>query len=287
MNLFENQKQVLDHFQNTYGPFQIQEEFEQGKYGKRISINNSFIKGSQNIRHRKIFSREMIFETDLPEPKENKQIAEDIIKTLVKNKFKFSAWDSGNKSIHIHIFFDKQFEKELTTSEQRTKAKDLFAQELSKGVSGLYEKLDKNKFNENTMIRLEYSTHLKTGRQKEPAYFPISYKENKMFEEIIKQAKQKKVFPKATNIKPNKCPFLDYALTNKLPEGNRNNVLFPNAVAMLSEEQLNQLEETQQDKIGWRNKKTSFNCQQLREYAKQIGKETICINHLIGGSLNG
>lgn len=102
----------------------------------------------------------------------------------------------------------------------------------------------------------------------------------------VEEQKQNFSFAKGKNKAPKKCAFLEWSLTNFIPKGERQITLLPNATAYFSgdTEKQKQWIETQKANpacfASW--KKPEFNCQQLRTYAKKIGKGEICALCLIG-----
>jgi hypothetical protein len=224
---------------------------------------------------RQILTHEIVIETDEPEMEFNKKLTIEFHKTLRQKGISYYTYHTGNKSFHIHLFVDGL---ENIEQYQRKKIKEFIAKEITKDK---YKYVDTSNFNNKKMIRVEGSMNIKTN--KKSRLFDKFIKNNyKLTDEIIEKTKVNKIQFIDIKQKSNKrfCYVIEEAIKNKFPEGKRNNVLLPNAVAILSDDELNQLAKTQDINIfeikGWKKKQPKFCCIQLRRYAKEINKECLC-----------
>lgn len=259
------------------------------KYSKWIPTSQWDWK--QEPTDRLIMPNEIVWETDDPDVKTNKKYTDALSSML--NKFKISHWIyyTGNKSFHIHFVINGL--ENISDGNYRTQIKKEITN-LIVLFKTLSDEIDKNNFNKKKMIRLEGSTNIKTNKKVEKI-FQTNYEESeKVTNELLEQAikiitnrKLNEIKNRGTellNLTTNNkvyCMLMEHAIKNKLPEGNRHMNLCPNAVAILDNEQLKQLAQTQGMPLsefeGWSKKKPQFNCVQFRKYGASVGKKDICM----------
>jgi len=122
--------------------------------------------------HRTIFPSEVVIEYDDDDKMINWELAQRVSKKLTQHYIPHSLWTSGNKSTHIHAFFNLSDEYENKMFLKRL-IMDYFGQIKHRGT--WYEP-DKALAGENHLVRAEYGVHEKTGDSKsfvdESAQFP-------------------------------------------------------------------------------------------------------------------
>jgi hypothetical protein len=223
---------------------------------------------------RQILSNEIVIETDEPDVFVNQRLTIDFQKELRKNKIGYYTYYTGNKSFHIHFFVDGL---ENIEPEQRKLIKKYIAKEITKDN---FKFVDNANFHDKSMIRIEGTIHLKTKKKSRlfDKYISNNYK---LTESIIEKTKINII--KNFDIEKSDgkfCYVIEEALKTKFSSGERNRILLPNAVAILSDNELETLSKVQDINYneikGWKKRKPQFNCVQLRRYAKQIGKENLC-----------
>ena len=110
--------------------------------------------------HRSILNNEIIIEYDNKDKEENIRLTKLVRTNLDKDKVKYMVWDSGNKSIHIHILVDLKNATNIPLLKKtfiRYYCRDLPIPDLQLCSS-------------NHLVRSEYGIHEKTGRKKELIY---------------------------------------------------------------------------------------------------------------------
>lgn len=118
--------------------------------------------------HRSILNNEVVIEYDKEDKKENLKLAEEVIIKLRKDGIKYSAWSSGNKSVHIHFFFDPKHCTNLPL--------------LKNSIMRHYGQTDKalpdlRLASEGHLIRCECGLHEKTQEQKKLLFESQGYPE--------------------------------------------------------------------------------------------------------------
>ena len=234
--------------------------------------------------YRQILPNELVFESDFPTRQENETFAQLIIKKLKDSGYSYNAVFTGNKSIHIHVFFkaNKPEEIDKTKIALRIIGPELFNE----------PKLDKSNFLKTRMIQIENAQNPKTGNMPEKIDSNIgpdipvidsdyiTTLEQKKKKSTIVTTKQKRIID---NGAPHRCGFLEYAARNPLPEGSRHLTVEPNLAAYINfnpEKEALSVEyyNTQQNPNtnSWRDADAQFNCSQLKKYAKSIGITNPC-----------
>lgn len=142
--------------------------------------------------------------------------------------------------MHLHLFF-----KQEITNEQREQFIDLLLPRAKPFLDKSYWTKTKQ------MIALEYAPHFKTGKEKLPY-------------ELTQPAVNE--FPE---LNLTMCQLINFCLLNKLPEGERNQSIMPNFMALQPGKELIELMQKTQDmtysEIGkWKD--TELNCKQLKNY---------------------
>lgn len=115
---------------------------------------NPFIR----YNHRTIFSNEVVIEFDDDTPAVNRKHADTVFTRAKKLGFYPSKWSSGNKSTHVHFFFQK------TQGATLSLLKGILIKHLCKGLPSPDLKLT----SDGHLIRAEYGVHEKTGKTKQP-----------------------------------------------------------------------------------------------------------------------
>jgi hypothetical protein len=223
--------------------------------------------------NREIHPCEIIIETDFPEKEKNFEFINQVEAILKNRGLSFQTWFSGNKSYHLHFIVPglDNISDKTRTSVKKQIVKQLIGNEL-------FSQIDQQNLYSKRLIRAEFSVHPKTGKPK--ALANEYYVENALglgdFDYVIEKPivykfRQQTKFP---------CKVLQYALQHKLPEGERNKVLGPNACAILTRKEVEQLEVVQEMTVGqltsWNHKFPQFNCRQMKKYEKRTIKKNLC-----------
>jgi len=115
----------------------------------------------KQYNHRLILNNEVIIEFDDDNPEINEQLANVVCGRLKRDKIKYSLWDSGNKSMHIHLFIEPK-----TAGNVRLLKKVV----MRHYTDGLSVKPDMRLAAESHLIRAEFGLHENSGRRKRPVY---------------------------------------------------------------------------------------------------------------------
>lgn len=106
--------------------------------------------------HRMTLDKEVVIEFDEESKKVNKKMALEVVKRLEADNVSFSVWDSGNKSYHVHCFFDPK---------QASNLRLLKSNIMRHYCKGLDFKPDLQLAGSH-LIRAEYGVNEKTGNKK-------------------------------------------------------------------------------------------------------------------------
>ena len=106
--------------------------------------------------HRIILPNEIVIEYDLDDKEVNKKYANIVASRLRKDGFKLSKWDSGNKSVHVHLLIN------LREVSNPSVLKRVLVRYYTKGLTVP----DLQLCSPNHLIRAEYGLHEKTGKCK-------------------------------------------------------------------------------------------------------------------------
>ena len=115
----------------------------------------------KQYNHRIILEKELVIEFDDENPQINEQQAILVGKSLKRDGIKYSMWDSGNKSLHIHFFINT---REVGNIRLLKKVVMRYYTE------GMPVKPDMRLAAENHLIRAEFGIHEKSGRRKRPIF---------------------------------------------------------------------------------------------------------------------
>ena len=237
--------------------------------------------------YRSVLATELVWETDYEKPETNLEVFKKGIAPRLKEfGISYKAYFTGAKSIHVHSLFAQLKELE---PRQRTKAKEALTKLVfEKGA--LYRDLDEANFKPTRLIQIEDATNPKTEKPKTLVDSFGDWRNNMVPPVVLKAAQKepKTLVHDAPKFVPGKCLFLDWACENKLPEGQRNQVVAPNLMAVCPGK-AEQFASTQgmllSHVTGWQN--TEFNCKQLQEYAGSVDKRSICDLCLLEEKKNG
>jgi hypothetical protein len=115
--------------------------------------------------HRSILLNEIIIEYDKNDKEENIKVTNQVCKRLDKDGIKYALWDSGNRSLHIHIFLNL---REATNI-------PLLKKTFIRYYTYELEQPDLQLCSGNHLIRCEYGINEKSGKCKSPIYRSASY----------------------------------------------------------------------------------------------------------------
>lgn len=241
--------------------------------GEKVPNSNGeliYLKPNQ----RQVFPDEIVVESDFENPERNKHLANRVMKKLKDNKINYETWFTGSKSFHVHFWIRELLEWNDISRPliKNALVEYLFSNKISKYIDS------SNHWNK-TLIQIEGTRNIKTGK---PSEFVASYEKGKEFkipDKVIEIARKrantkKQLSDSKTELKV-PCPLVSYALNHKLPSGNRNNILCKNASAILTEEQMIQLANVQdmpeKQVLGWKKRKWEYNVFEMIDYSEKIG----------------
>jgi len=170
------------------------------------------------INLRKSFKNEIILDV------EEKYKIHDIQTKLTEKNWSYVIWDTGSRGYHISILFDNFAKLDLDLRNR-----------IRKYII-TYFRTDEKLAKENQWLALEYSKHLKTGKEKYLYDTVNTNEKNLIDEEIIEYCKKDIENKKVQQIENKKIivdfhlndPYLKYAMNNMIENGDRNNTLFKN-----------------------------------------------------------
>lgn len=251
--------------------------FSNTPFTKEEDRRREYIEGDKS---RNLTLNELAIEIDLQEPTpENKVIAANFqeinFKRIKESGAAVYLFDHKGKSPWIRLYNIEFKDKD----EQKNYYKVFVEKYCEKLPIGF--KYDASLYASFKWVPLEFAEHWKYGTKINLIDFANVDKRNQRENDLLIKIKTKKQYPEAikkTRIAANiRCPICEYALTHKLPEGNRNQVLCKNASTILTDEQLNQLAQTQemnlQEVIGWKEKNLEYNIFEMINYSREIGLE--------------
>lgn len=174
MKLFKTPEQYLEYYYDKYKfNFRTQcwnTDGPQPWCDYKNAEWDSYIKEYGFVNNRERFQDEIIFDIDvdsdtLPNSEQTlraKKVTDEIIKRLTEQNYEFTAWQSGGKGYHIHIFFS---ELSNCTKSQRDYLKKLFIKKI--GPDLLDSSDDKAHIcsGKAILIQLEQAVHRKGGRK--------------------------------------------------------------------------------------------------------------------------
>lgn len=234
-------KIALEHlarYRKKYGPFNVMYTFDKNHHVHMVYPSEKYdgyaSKGEQPT-DRNVFFDEVVIETDLEEKESNITAAKRIRQCLEAHELKYTVWDSGNKSIHHHLFFPglKKFKDEprrLAQMKERIMRWILYCDRtdmkrcsrciglLRNGMPCLIraDKVDLQLCN-NHMIRMEGGWHHKTGRHKTLVHESVLRDENTYPVELEKDMSEEVPQIALNERKPSqRC--VQYLLNTKLPD---------------------------------------------------------------------
>lgn len=236
----------------------------------------------QGDKVRSVTLKELCLEIDLQEDNiSNRLIAKKIQLEnfdIAKEKGLVTyLFDHKGKSSYLRFYFSGSFTSKF---QQREYFKEFVAKYFQVLPVGF--KYDLSFYDKFHWCPLEKAEHWKYPGNIHALIDSANTGKLNVIDESLIVKKQPVLTTSSVSIVPTKCPFLDYALENKLPQGDRNKHLYPNAVALFNADQLIKFEQVQEDRIGWKNGKPTFNCKQLQSYADSVRKRTICDLCLLG-----
>ncbi len=234
----------------------------------------------QSFSHRQELKNELILEIDCASLEESQKFYDSIKSKLQASLKSYSAWTTHSKSIHIHIFFDK----EISDAERELLVDSIFLPEEKKQFDSNFWKTESRH-----LIALEEAVHYKSQKPKE-LIESFGEEVNLFPKEIMAKAKALSKLTFKAKVCPYKlgdCLIMLEAMKRKFPEGKRNLILAKNFVALNpSPEEVQQLSKAQENLKtseieGWFYTKTfnkEFNCVEVSKYAQEIGLEGLCEN---------
>jgi len=234
--------------------------------------------------YRQILGTEVVLEYDYPDRKTNLMVTKKVMEVLRKKGYNYRCYFTGKKSFHVHLMFLVLQELE---KEKQVRVKKLWVANTFEPA--LVEDLDYSNLGKRTLIQIEGAANPTTGKLKHMVAEHGDWMENTMPKEIIEQAKKEPEIKMVGELPtPKTCAFCEFALENKLPEGNRYTRLCPSLSAytraIKDRTQVRKRFQLIQDKdnpfkdsLGeWDNVPSMFVCTALQNYAQKIGLGHIC-----------
>jgi len=218
--------------------------------------------------YRMRFPNEGFFETDYDLPETNRECMSYAARLLKKKDIPHELYFSGNKSFHLHVFFDIDTDKRMLLT---------WAAEAMNPV--LAEAFDPANLSKKRLVAIPGQPHRKTGvlktlvsshRAGELVHYP---------EELLQRLEA--VREKTMRVYSEPIPFTGKCLVAELskerlfPTGNRHMILLPNVVAVLPREEWKAVAQAQgmplSEVEGWASETRQFNCRQLQDYSENVG----------------
>ena len=217
--------------------------FTKGVYSRRMTIEAACSLGLVP-NHRQIEKDEVVYDIDCEDRALAHKIMDKISARLCAEEIGHRIYDTTNRGYHIHIRFPhmKDFNQPI-----RTKIRTQLRLHYCEGFINF---IDKQKDSDRNMIRLELSNHETTGKPKMVIYETKQSINNQLPLFIKEYLGEWKPEPKYETVKidnewVNKDQLLQYCLSNKIPEGRRNVVLFKNLAIGMLQAGLTQIEMSQ------------------------------------------
>jgi hypothetical protein len=138
---------------------------EESSWADRCMFLGENYNPNKAYNHRSIIANEVVIEFDEKDASKNKALAEAVCSKLDKDNIVYSSWISGNKSVHVHVFFDFKEAKHQATLKRAI---------MNHYTDGIGEP-DFRLCADNHLIRAEYGVHERTGKQKSPIYCAREY----------------------------------------------------------------------------------------------------------------
>jgi hypothetical protein len=287
-----NLKETLHNIKSNLGKsFVVAYKNKQGNWSRWLELDDWYSKFDYDPNYRQILPNEIVVETDLSR-EENEVIANKIIKILNKNNFSYLNYFTGNKSYHIHLFFDdlNNFEDRKRTFLKKEWLKYYFDKE------DYFVLIDSTNFGARSLIQIPGSVNQKTGKTKSLIESSSKSSLNLMPADIIRKSMKIGGFKfknKHSNA-PDFCGACELALREKFPAGNRHHAVSANIVPYLKQfKNYDDLKKKylqtqfdgkrERDLKGWEDKDSSFNCPQLQTYMREHKKGKICDLCLLEG----
>lgn len=198
----------------------------------------------------------------------------DIQSKLEEKKWSYEVWDTGSRGLHISIKFSNLADKSL---ELRNRIRKYII---------TYFRTDLQLSKETQWLALEWTPHLKTGKEKKLVDAINTNEENKISDEIIEYC-EKDIENQEKQKSENKTimenwkddPYLEYVMNNIIENGDRNNIVLKNIGILLAQGGMTREQQTiyvqkiisnmpgksEGELWGWINK---FNEGQVTEYNK-------------------
>ncbi len=126
-------------------------------WARRVTYNSPQFVPIEHYNHRNILDNEVVIEFDNEDATLNGKLAGLVAQNCANEGIEFSVWSSGNKSVHVHTFFDMKDVKDLRLM------KRLLIRMLCAGVPG---QPDYQLAVRRHLIRAEFGLHEKTSRYK-------------------------------------------------------------------------------------------------------------------------
>lgn len=176
-------------------------------FGKKCLLNNASFDPMEHYNHRNILDDEIVIEFDTDDHVANGKLAGYVTLKAAAEKMKYSAWTSGNKSVHVHTFFD------LATYDDKKLIKRLITDWLCEGLTVAP---DYQLTVRRHLIRAEFGIHEKTGKYKQclqettnyPKLNKVPYFIHNLYHRV--QARRPVENPKSITVL---CPYVQQVLS--------------------------------------------------------------------------
>jgi len=154
-------KRLLAYQHELREPVRVVHHPNEDSYWKRAEFGSPSYDRTTPYNHRTVFPSEIVIEYDNEDKRLNYKLAQRVIRKLANDGISYSMWFSGNKSTHIHAFFDMQ-----QPENRRVLKRSILLKYATIHHRGTKYKPDLNVASQNHLIRAEHGVHESTGRQK-------------------------------------------------------------------------------------------------------------------------
>lgn len=154
-------KRLLSYQHELREPVNVVYHPDDDSWWKRAEFGSPEYDPTIPYNHRTIFPSEIVIEYDEPDKRLNYKLAQRVIDELDRDGHSYSVWFSGNKSTHIHLFFDLQRPKN-----RRVLKQTILHHYGTVHHRGERYKPDMSVASPNHLIRAEHGVHESTQQNK-------------------------------------------------------------------------------------------------------------------------
>lgn len=163
-NFVMNDNQRISYLQwacNKFGDFKVATSYPDGRWSKHYSVMEIWHSGEfwrlAQANHRTLFNNELVLDVDPIKGEKEGHIYKrfkSILERLNDEGYEYTAYFTGSRGYHIHMFFD---ELALFSKYKREKTREYILKEYH---------CDLMKKGDAMMIAMEFTKHWKSGKPK-------------------------------------------------------------------------------------------------------------------------